>query len=223
VAHRGEWRPKTCADYEWQLCNHLLPFFGEHRLSQITIREVDRYRALKVADAQRRAQAIKAAADETEPDRSARKLRQARDLPGIAPASINKTITRLGQILEVAVEYELLARNPARGKSRRVKASKPAPVWFDRAEQIRVLLDAAGELDREAPYGRRHVARRGMLGYVRVRGAADRGADRAALARRRPERQQDHRAASQRPTPACARSLCCRYSATSWPSTKRSW
>jgi integrase len=163
VAHRGEWRPKTCVDYEWQLCNHLLPFFGEHRLSQITIREVDRCRAMKVDEAQQRAVGVKAAGDETEAGRRERKLRQARELTGIAPASINKTITRLGQVLEVAVEYELLARNPARGKGRRVKASKPAPVWFDRAEQIRVLLDAAGELDREAPYGRRHVGRRVML------------------------------------------------------------
>jgi integrase len=162
-AHQGEWRPKTRVDYAWQLSNHLLPFFSHHRLPGITIREVDRYRAVKVAEARRRSDAIKEAAAESDPGRRERKLRQACDLPGIAPASINKTITRLGQILEVAVEYELLARNPARGKSRRVKASKPAPVWFDRAEQIRALLDAAGELDREAPYGRRHVARRGML------------------------------------------------------------
>lgn len=53
VAHQGEWRPNTRVDYQWQLCNHLLPFFGEHRLSAITIREVDRYRAVKVAEAQR--------------------------------------------------------------------------------------------------------------------------------------------------------------------------
>lgn len=165
AAHEGEWRHKTRVDYEWQLCNHLLPFFGEHRISEVTIREVDRYRAIKVAEAQRSAEAIRAveADDGLSEIQRERKLRQARELPGIAPASINKTITRLGQILEVAVEYELLARNPARGKGRRVKASRPKPVWFDRAEQMRALLDAAGELDREAEFGRRHVARRAML------------------------------------------------------------
>lgn len=47
----------------------------------------------------------------------ARKLRKAREMPGISPASINKTITRLGQTLGVAVEYELLSRNPARGRA----------------------------------------------------------------------------------------------------------
>jgi hypothetical protein len=61
AAHQGEWRPKTRVDYEWELCSHLLPFLGEHRISQLTIREVDRYRAIKVAEARHRAEAIKAA------------------------------------------------------------------------------------------------------------------------------------------------------------------
>ena len=74
--------------------NHLLPFFANHRLSQITIAEVDRYRAAKVREGE------------------------------LSATSINKTITRLAQILEVAVEYELLDRNPAKGKRRRVKASQ---------------------------------------------------------------------------------------------------
>jgi integrase len=81
----------------------------------------------------------------------------------LSATSINKTITRLAQILEVAVEYELLDRNPAKGKRRRVKASRPAPVWLDRAEHIAALLDAAGELDSRARRDRRHVARRAML------------------------------------------------------------
>ena len=34
----------TLQDYTWQLCNHLLPFFAKHRLTEITIAEVDRYR-----------------------------------------------------------------------------------------------------------------------------------------------------------------------------------
>jgi integrase len=71
-AHRGEWAPNTLLDYKWQLRNHLLPFFAGHRLSQITIVEVDRYRQAKV--------------EET----------------SLSAESINKTITRLGQILEVA-------------------------------------------------------------------------------------------------------------------------
>ncbi len=96
-AQRGALRPNTILDYEWQLSNHLLPFFQKHRLSQITVAEVDRYRHGKV--------------------RAGR----------LSATSINKTITRLGQILEVAVEYEILDRNPAKGKNRRVKASAKQP------------------------------------------------------------------------------------------------
>jgi integrase len=131
-ANKGAWRPNTRVDYGWQLTNHLLPFFRGHRLSQISIAEVDRYRAAKVREGV------------------------------LSPTSINKTITRLAQILEVAVEYELISRNPAKGKRRRVKASRPAPVWLDRAEHIASLLDAAGELDREARADRQ-VPRRAIL------------------------------------------------------------
>lgn len=132
-ANQGSWRPKTRVDYMWQLSNHLLPFFAGHRLSQITVREVDRYKSAKVR------QGV------------------------LSPTSINKTITRLAQILELAVRYELIVRNPAKGKEARVKASKPAPVWIDRAEHIAALLDAAGELDQAARRDRQHVPRRAML------------------------------------------------------------
>jgi integrase len=63
----------------------------------------------------------------------------------------------------VAREYKIVPDNPARGKNRRLKVKKAPPVWIDRAEHAAALLDAVGELDREAPYGRRHVPRRVML------------------------------------------------------------
>ncbi len=104
-------------DYEWQLSCHLLPFFRGHRLSQITIAEVDRYRQAQVRHGK------------------------------LSVTSINKTITRLGQILEVAVEYGLIERNPAKGRRRRLKAVRASAVWLDRAEHVEALLNAAGELD----------------------------------------------------------------------------
>ena len=67
LAHEGL-RETTLADYGWQLSSHLLPFFASHRLSEITIEQVDSYRREKV--------------------------RQGR----LSPTSINKTITRLGQM-----------------------------------------------------------------------------------------------------------------------------
>jgi integrase len=130
----------TLQDYTWQLCNHMLPFFAKHRLSEITIAEIDRYRQEKVREGT------------------------------ISAASINKTITRLAQILEVALERELIDRNPARGKRRRLKERKPERTWLDRAEQIVALLDAGGELDQEARVDRKATSRRALLGTLTLAG-----------------------------------------------------
>jgi len=81
----------------------------------------------------------------------------------ISATSINKTIQRLGQILDVAVERELIDRNPARGKRRRLKQRKPPRTTLDRAEQIETLIAAARELDREARVDRRAVPRAALL------------------------------------------------------------
>jgi integrase len=48
------------------------------------------------------------------------------------------------------VDYGLIARNPARGKARKLTVGQPRRAYLDRADQIAALLDAAGELDREA-------------------------------------------------------------------------
>ncbi len=138
-AHEGEWRPKTRRDYEWKLSDHLLPFFKAHRLSQITVAEVDRYRTAKVKQGK------------------------------LSATSINKTIALLAQVLEDAVEYGQIERNPARGRRRRLKADRPAPVWLESAEHIAALLDAAGELDREARADRQ-VPRRAILATLTLAG-----------------------------------------------------
>jgi integrase len=152
---KGEWSENTRLDYQWQLSHHLLPFFKKHRLSQITIAEVDRYRAAKVTESARRAKALadwRKRVDQAKDAAKRRELARQRPPRPLSAVSINKTITRLGQILELAVEYPeyVITTNPARGKRRRLKASKPTPVWLDSAEQIEALLDAAGELDRKA-------------------------------------------------------------------------
>ena len=179
----------TLKDYTWQLCNHMLPFFARHRLSEITIAEVDRYRQEKVGEGT------------------------------ISAASINKTITRLAQILEVAVERELIDRNPARGKRRRLKERRPERTWLDRAEQIVALLDAGGELDGEARMDRRATPRRAQLATLTLAGLRisealdlrwrDVDLPPAACASRTP-----------RPTPVSARSTCFRPFARSCRSTR---
>lgn len=136
-ATKGEWRETIQLDYEWQLRVHLLDFFKGHRLSEVTVAEVDRYRESKVSE------------------------------KVLGATSINKTITRLGQILEIAVERELIARNPAKvgGKRRKVKAVKPHRAYVDRAEQIEALLDAAGQIDSEAK-SNGQIARRALLATI---------------------------------------------------------
>lgn len=135
-------RETTLADYEWQLTHHLLPFFAGHRLSQITVAEVDRYRQAKVRQ---------------------RKL---------GATSINKTLTRLGQILDLATERELVDRNPLRvnPKRRKLRQRQPDRSYLDRAEQIEALINAAGELDAEARCDRRATPRRALLATLAFAG-----------------------------------------------------
>jgi integrase len=105
-------------DYTWALSYHLLPRFKDHRLSEITVAEVDGYKAAKLAEGR------------------------------LGASQINKTLKLLAQILDVAIEYELLdGANPARGRRRRVKAPKPMRTWVE-PEQLGALLDAADTFHR---------------------------------------------------------------------------
>lgn len=132
-AKKPELRPNTIVAYGNELTLHLLPHFGRRRLSEITIADVDRYRNTKLSQ-------------------------------GVLCAStINKTLTRLAQILEDAVEYEHISRNPAKGRRRRLKAPRNTRTYLDRAEHITALLDAADELDKLARVDRRHIARRAIV------------------------------------------------------------
>lgn len=86
---------------------------------------------------------------------------------GLSATSVNRLVQTLAAVLEDAVEYELIARNPAAGKRRRLPATKPQRVYLDRADHIEALLDAAGELDRErrsVPYRRALIATLALAG-----------------------------------------------------------
>jgi integrase len=112
-ARKGELRPRTVADYKWALSYHLLPFFRTYLVSEIRAQDVDRYKAAKLAEGK------------------------------LAPSQINKTLKRLAQIIDTAIEYELTDRaNPARGRRRRVKNTPPQRTWVE-PEQLPSLLEAA--------------------------------------------------------------------------------
>jgi integrase len=113
---------RTIDDLEWRL-GHLLSWFvhkaGDPSLDRITVQMVDDYGAAK--------------------------RRQGK----IAAVSINRTIDTLAAILELAIEYEHIEKNPARGKRRRLNVEKTRPVYLDGVDQIVAIMDAAKELDAE--------------------------------------------------------------------------
>jgi integrase len=111
-SNRHGWSERTISDYKWALELHVLPFFADLRLSEITIETVDRFRAVKLAEGK------------------------------LGPAQINKCLKRVSQILELAEEYDLISRNPARGKRRKAKEPKVQRSWVE-PEQALTLVEAS--------------------------------------------------------------------------------
>jgi integrase len=133
----------TYQNYRWALVNHLLPYFKDHRIREISVSEVDLYRITKV---RRREQLGR----------------------GISNTSFNKTVARLAQVLEDAVEYGWIPSNPAAGKRRRLRRDPPTHTFLE-LDEIHALLDAASELDREARADRK-IGRRAILATLVLAG-----------------------------------------------------
>lgn len=139
------WSELTKVDYRWRLSNHLLPYFAKFRLSEITVEEVDRYRRQKVRESQH----LRELREANEKLPKGRRKRLPRPLSN---GTINKTIRLLAVILEEAVEYGHLPRNPAQGRKRLLKESKPSRSYLQ-PNQATALLAAASKLDAEARFG----------------------------------------------------------------------
>ena len=140
-----ELRNSTRVDYRWRLSNHLLPYFAEHRLAEVTVEEVDRYRRQKVRES-------KSIAEARERQLALPPAKRKRLPRPLSNGSINKTIRLLAAILEQAVEYGHIDRNPARGRKRLLKEAKPTRSYLQ-PEQVAALLSAAALLDAEARKG----------------------------------------------------------------------
>ncbi len=108
---------------------YLLAHFSGLPIDQITVSDVDGFRLARVQEGR------------------------------LGATSINKMLATLAAILETAVEYDLIDRNPAKGSKRKLPAVKPRRSCLDRAEHISALLDAARELDLagRAPVGQRRA------------------------------------------------------------------
>lgn len=82
----------------------------------------------------------------------------------LSATSINDTITRLAQIMELAMEYhpDVVRANAARGRRRRLKSIRPRRTFLE-PDEVVVVLTAAEQLDRKAqkrhaePMGRRAI------------------------------------------------------------------
>lgn len=113
AAREPDWRPNTVADYRWALELHLLPYFKDFLLSEINAEAIDRYAAWKRTEGK------------------------------LSNNSVNKTISRLSQILSTALDYEKITRNPASNKKRRLRGERRSRSWVE-PEQLMVLLDSCG-------------------------------------------------------------------------------
>ncbi len=154
VARKEELRHKTQLDYEWQLRKHLLPFFADYPVCEIDLALVERYREDKLIERER----VRAAAEVGQPLRDRRGQRR---MP-MSNGSINKTLVTLAQILESAVERGLVDSNPASGRRRRLKTSKPVRRHLE-ADDLKELLSVAADMDRTSPY---RIGRRPMIAVM---------------------------------------------------------
>jgi integrase len=131
----------------------------------ITAEEVDRYRTAKVREAE--ALPARREAEQQKPPADREPLPRP-----LSHGSINKTIRLLATVLEQAVEYGYIDRNPAAGRKRLLKESKPSRSYLE-LEHVGALLDAANELDGEAierTRGRDKGRRRPLLATLTLAG-----------------------------------------------------
>jgi integrase len=144
-AREGQIAEKTTKHEKWAL-GHLNPFFGDWAVNEIDVEGVDDYRAFKVKESEARARAI----ERGKPKRNDR----GQILRPLSAGSMNRTIDHLQWVLSIAIEYKRfgISENAAEGKRRRLRESRPAPVYIDSAAQVEALLGAAAELDRDPHY-----------------------------------------------------------------------
>ncbi len=161
----------TMAGLDWRL-GYLVGEFGRMELGEIDVARVDCFRddlaerSRIIRDAARRGKPIKQrVTPKTGEPYSRRK-------GSLSNGSINEILTLLSQILQRAVDYGYIERNPVRvgeRKDRFLPAVRPRRTFLE-VDEFLALLDAAAELDREARrdyrVGRRAaIAALGLAGF----------------------------------------------------------
>ena len=128
----------THAGYLISLQNHLLPFFGRYRLDQIDKDLCTEFKKHLIKEAHELREALAAGADLR--DENNRTLRP------LGPASIRGQLNLLGQIIEEALEDELISFNHARSKRLKVHVPKPKRTFLE-MDELACVEDAAAEQD----------------------------------------------------------------------------
>lgn len=129
-----EWGENTRADYSWRLSSHILPFLREHQISEIDDDVFDEFRRHLVTGAH----AAREALDAGQPLRDA----SGRPVRPLSANSINKILSFLAAVLDWAVERDLLTRNPARGKGKRLKVKEPVRTFVE-PDELHAMLEAS--------------------------------------------------------------------------------
>jgi integrase len=161
---------KTLADLDWKL-DYLLAELGRLELRQIDVARTDKLRD----DLTRRSRAIAEAAARgnplTETVKTCDGRRYLRRTRSLSNTSINGILSLLSQILQRAVDYGYIDRNPLKAGQRRdryLPAVKPRRTFLE-IDELHALLDAAGELEGAARRDRR-IARRAALATLALCG-----------------------------------------------------
>ena len=137
ASRKGELRETSLDDYAWRLSCHLLPFFAEYRVSEIDVKLVYALPGRKV--------------EREQISRTWRKAGTRRGGIRVAAAAcwatkmINKNAGPAVSIFMLVV-YDVA--NPARGRRRRLKATRPRRPFLE-ADEVQSLLAAAEQLDRD--------------------------------------------------------------------------
>jgi integrase len=132
-------RPSSLADMLNKLQHHLLPFFGDRRIEEITEDLIEEYLDHKLRENDRLA-ALQAAS------------RPALNIAGrphrpVKPATINTHLHLLAGILDRAVRDGIIPRNPARGEDLRLAVRREHRYGLE-LDEAWSLIEAAGDLDR---------------------------------------------------------------------------
>ena len=160
----------TIEDHEWRL-GYLIAYFGRLELLEIDVSRVDDFRD----ELAKRSQVISDAAARGKPLMETVKGKggkpHKRPKRPLANSSINKLLELLSLIMQRAVDYEYIPRNPVK-VGERTERFLPTPKkarTFLEVDELLSLLDAAGELDRAVQRSHR-IGRRGAIATLSLTG-----------------------------------------------------